>query len=108
MLNSYNTETRTFTLNKLICLKARDLKKLIKTSKGVIWRYFTFIVNVGTKDGSQYVGMPSHEGCHWLVLCVDVVKNEFLYVDTLGWAPPKDHSDYVTPILDAFFCASSI
>ena len=108
MLNSYDTETRTFILNKLIGLKARDLEKLIKTSKKDICRYFTFIVNVGTKNGSQYVGTSSHEGCHWSVLYVDAVKNEFLYVDTLGWAPPKDLNDYVTPILDAFFCASSI
>ncbi|CAB3980659.1 Zinc finger SWIM domain-containing 3 [Paramuricea clavata] len=108
ILNSYNTETRTFILNRLIGLKAEDLEELIKTSRGDICKYFTFIVNVGTKGGSQYVGTPSQKGCHWVVLYVDTTTNEYWYIDTLGWAPPKDLFDYVNPILDAFFCASSL
>ncbi len=89
-------------------MKAQDLEELIRTSSGNICKYFTFIVNVGTKDGSQYVGIPSQKGCHWAVLYVDATKNEYWYIDTLGWGPSKDLDDYVNPILDTFFCASSL
>ncbi|CAB3983004.1 Zinc finger SWIM domain-containing 3 [Paramuricea clavata] len=82
ILNSYNTETRTFILNRLIGLKAEDLEELIKTSRGDICKYFTFIVNVGTKGGSQYVGTPLQKGCHWVVLYVDTTTNEYWYIET--------------------------
>jgi len=54
------------------------------------------------KKRGRRVSNLSIPGCHWSLLYVDTISNKWYYIDTLGWATPKDLADTVNPILDAF------
>ncbi len=106
MLNQNNKITKTFLLNNLIWGTPQDQPLFCEESVGNC-RHLSFILNVGMEDCSTFLATPQRPGCHWTVLYVNVIENTLWYIDTLGWAQPKDLVNNIKPILDAFYSVSN-
>ena len=102
IVNEQSTDTKAFILNSLIGLKG-DLPEdqLKKCAKKTV-RFFTFVICVGGNISETFLGTPYHPGCHWSLLYVDTVTNEWFYCDSLGWAPPKELKNLVDKVISAF------
>ena len=102
IVNEQSTDTKAFILNSLIGLKGDLLEDQLKKCAKKTVRFFTFVICVGGNISETFLGTPYHPGCHWSLLYVDTVTNEWFYCDSLGWAPPKELKNLVDKVISAF------
>ena len=102
ILNGQSIDTKAFILNSLTGLEENVLEDQLKKHAKKTVKYFTFVICVGGNITETFLGTPYHQGCHWSLLYVDTVTNEWFYCDSLGWAAPKELKYSVDKVISAF------